>query len=87
MIKNERQYRITKAQAEKFEKTMKEMTKSPEREVSPVLRKAQIDAMKSQLSDLRRDIEEYEASSGEAALAHGDLLLQPIPHAAVPHCS
>jgi ribosome-binding protein aMBF1 (putative translation factor) len=60
MIKKEWQYRITRAQAEKFEKTIKEMTKSPEREVSPVLRKAQIDAMKSQLSKLHREIEEYE---------------------------
>jgi ribosome-binding protein aMBF1 (putative translation factor) len=60
MIKNERQYRITKAQADKFEKAIEEMTMSPKREVHPVLRKAQLDALKSQLEDLQREIEEYE---------------------------
>lgn len=60
MIKNERQYRITKAQAQKFERAIQETTASPKREVHPVLRKAQIDAMNSQLDDLVGDIEEYE---------------------------
>lgn len=60
MIKNERQYRITKAQAQKFERAIQETTASPKREVHPVLRKAQIDAMNSQWDDLVRDIEEYE---------------------------
>ena len=60
MIKNERQYRITKAQAEKFEKAIQEMTRSPKGEVGAVLRKAQREAMKSQLGDLHHDLEEYE---------------------------
>ena len=60
MIKNERQYRITKAQAEKFVKAIREMAESPVREEHPVLRKAQIDALKSQLEDLQREIKEYE---------------------------
>ena len=46
MIKNERQYRITKAQVEKFVKAIQEMTESPERVEHSVLRKAQIDALK-----------------------------------------
>ncbi|MGE0822467.1 MAG: multiprotein-bridging factor 1 family protein [Candidatus Binatia bacterium] len=61
MIKNERQYRITKVQAEKFAKAIQETTEAPERMEHPVLRKAQIDALKSQLEDLHREIEEYEA--------------------------
>jgi ribosome-binding protein aMBF1 (putative translation factor) len=60
MIKNERQYRITKAHAEKFEKAIQETTKSPQRVEHPVLRKAQLDALKSQLKDLQREIKEYE---------------------------
>jgi len=60
MIKNERQYRITKAQAEKFEKAIQETTRSPKGEVGSLLRKAQIDAMESQLGDLHHEIEEYE---------------------------
>lgn len=75
MIKNERQYRITKAQAEKFEKAIQEMRRSVKGEVGAVLRKAQIDAMKSQLGDLHRDIEEYETlrSGHRKVLALGSL--------------
>lgn len=61
MIKNERQYRITKAQAGRFEQALREVTASPRRHVPPVLRKAEIDAIRSQLGDLRREIEEYNA--------------------------
>jgi ribosome-binding protein aMBF1 (putative translation factor) len=60
MIKNERQYRITKAQADKFAKALHEMTTSPQRAGHPVLRKAQIEALQSQLEDLQREIAEYE---------------------------
>jgi hypothetical protein len=48
MIKNERQYRITKAQAEKFTKALLEFTPAQQRAVHPVLRKAQVAALKSQ---------------------------------------
>jgi ribosome-binding protein aMBF1 (putative translation factor) len=61
MIKNDRQFRITKAQAGRFERAIKETAASPHRAVHPVLRKAEMDALKSQLSDLRRDLEEYSA--------------------------
>jgi ribosome-binding protein aMBF1 (putative translation factor) len=60
MIKNERQYRIIKAHAEKFAKAIQETTRSPQHIEHPVLRKATIDAMKSQLEDLQRDLKEYE---------------------------
>jgi ribosome-binding protein aMBF1 (putative translation factor) len=61
MIKNDRQFRITKAQAERFEKALKEAAASPKRAVHPVLLKAETDALKSQLSDLRRELEDYRA--------------------------
>jgi len=61
MIKNDRQYRITKAQAEKFERAIKEAAVSPRPNVPPALRKAQMDALKSQLADLREELEEYNA--------------------------
>lgn len=60
MIKNERQYRRTKARAEKFMQTLHELTTTPKRRVHPVLHKAQIDALKSQLGDLQRELAEYE---------------------------
>ena len=61
MIKNDRQYRITKAQAEKFERAINEAAVSPHPKVHPVLRKAEMDALKSQLADLREELEEYNA--------------------------
>ena len=61
MIKNERQYRITKAQAENFRRTVAEVTANPDRNLHPVLRKAELDGLKSQLGDLRRELQEYEA--------------------------
>ena len=62
MIKNERQYRITKSQAEKFDAAMRNLEgAAPDKRVHPKLQKAQLDALRSQLSDLRAELEEYEA--------------------------
>lgn len=62
MIKNERQLRITKTQAEKFRAAILALESSPTDEsIHPVLRKAEMDGLRSQLADLDRDIQEYEA--------------------------
>lgn len=61
LIKNERQYRITKSQAAKFEKAIHEMGTARESGTHPLLRKAQLDAMTSQMEDSQREIEEYES--------------------------
>lgn len=62
MIKNERQYRITKSQAEKFENAIRELESAkPNARVHPKLRQAQIDALRSQWTELRDELEEYEA--------------------------
>src|ERR1022692_3442428 len=75
MIKNDRQYRITKAQTGRFSKAIQESKASPKGNVHPLLRKAQIDAMESQLGDLQREIEEYEAlRSGRRKVATLDSL-------------
>jgi transcriptional regulator with XRE-family HTH domain len=64
MIQNERQYRITKSQAEQFRKALEELKnarisdpKSPEY----LPWKIQFDAVASQLGDLEEDIREYES--------------------------
>ncbi len=63
MIKNERQYAITKAQAEKFAQALEQLSRSPAKgpAAHPLLRKAEADALRSQLADLRAELEEYEA--------------------------
>ena len=61
MITNERQYRITKAQADKFaDALISVMESQPDDKIHPSLRKAEIDALESQLADLRQQIQEYE---------------------------
>jgi ribosome-binding protein aMBF1 (putative translation factor) len=63
MIKNEREYRITKAQTEKFAQALARLAKEPEQatEVHPLLQKAQEEALRSQLADLQAQLAEYEA--------------------------
>jgi transcriptional regulator with XRE-family HTH domain len=62
MIKNEREYRITKAQAKDFERALDNLRNAPARaDVHPVLQRAELDALRSQLDDLREQVQEYEA--------------------------
>lgn len=68
MIKNERQYRITKAQADKFEQALAGFVANPEtsNQIHPLVQKAQQDALESQLADLKAELREYDAlRSGE----------------------
>jgi ribosome-binding protein aMBF1 (putative translation factor) len=62
MIKNERQYRITKSQMGKFEQALADMEHVglPEG-VHPLLYKTQVEAMRSQRDSLRQELAEYEA--------------------------
>jgi transcriptional regulator with XRE-family HTH domain len=63
MIKNDRQYRITKAQAEKFEHALAQLqdSSSVDVDIHPLIRKAQADAARSQLEELRSELAEYES--------------------------
>lgn len=68
MIKNQRQYRITKTQAQKFEQVLAQLRETPSepQSVHPLLHKAQEEALQSQLDDLREQLTEYEAlAAGE----------------------
>jgi ribosome-binding protein aMBF1 (putative translation factor) len=62
MIKNERQYRIAKAQVAKFEEALKTLVSEARNDPAthPRLVKAQRDAMQSQLESLRLELTEYE---------------------------
>ena len=63
MIKNERQYRITKAQLAKFSSALDSLLEQGQNDQSihPLLRKAERDALESQRSELSVLVEEYEA--------------------------
>jgi ribosome-binding protein aMBF1 (putative translation factor) len=63
MIKNERQYRITKAQAQRFEQALVDLIDCAEdkKQENPMLFEAQRSALENQLDDLREELTEYEA--------------------------
>src|SRR6185369_14546472 len=63
MIKNERQYRITKSQADKFERALAQIVSvTPETaKLHPLLVKAQREALTSQLTDLNQQLADYDS--------------------------
>ena len=63
MIKNERQYRITKSWVQKFTQTLTHLDAHPEESshLHPLLRKAERDGVASQLETLQGELREYEA--------------------------
>ncbi len=67
MISNERQYKITKTQAEMFSRAVQDATVRSG--VDPLLQKLERDALRSQLQDLEQEIREYESlRSGEESI-------------------
>jgi ribosome-binding protein aMBF1 (putative translation factor) len=58
MIKNERQYKITKSQIAKFEAALDEL--NTRRGVRSRLRKLEEDALRSQLDELRHEVAQFE---------------------------
>ena len=63
MIKNERQYRITKAQADRFSQSLQSLGagRAGVEGIHPLILKAQEDALRSQLADLEDELREYES--------------------------
>jgi ribosome-binding protein aMBF1 (putative translation factor) len=63
MIKNARQYQITKSQVAKLEHALTQLTATPKSggSVHPRLQRAQEGALRSQIADLREQLSEYEA--------------------------
>ena len=64
MIKNERQYRISKNQALRFSQTLESLrrrSKDSMEGTHPLIAKAQEDALRSQMADLEEELSEYES--------------------------
>ena len=71
MIKNERQYKITKAQAVRFSNALENLRRNTNtaNSLHPLIAKAQKDALSSQLADLESELREYESlKAGEFQL-------------------
>lgn len=61
MITNERQYRITRSESDRFRKVIDDLAKAPARvDVHPRLLQAEREAMESQLAELQAEMAEYE---------------------------
>ena len=76
MIKNERQYRITRAQADGLSRTLESLNQRADN-VHPLIAKAQEDALRSQIEELQGELREYE-SLLSGGFEPGDL--QAIAH-------
>jgi DNA-binding XRE family transcriptional regulator len=61
MITNELQYRVTKSEAQKFKDAIEGLKQKPLGKTDPIVRKAQMEGMKSQLEDLQQELSDYEA--------------------------
>ena len=61
MIKNEKQYRMSKTHADRFRQAIAEVSANPDRGISAKLHKAEIDALESQLEDLQTELTQYES--------------------------
>jgi ribosome-binding protein aMBF1 (putative translation factor) len=89
MIKNERQYAITKSQADKLAQVLECLRKRQAKDetVHPLLRKAEAEALQSQLADLRAELADYEAlrcgQRTELALASWDDLPRALIQARI----
>ncbi len=81
MIRNERQYRITKAHADKFARALQEA--AARSGIDPLLHRLEQDALRSQLRDLEQDIREYETlQSGQQSVLSLDSFAE-LPSALV----
>jgi DNA-binding XRE family transcriptional regulator len=62
VITNERQYRITKSEARKFEQAVAVARgREPSPDVDPRIHQAMIESLESELAILRKDLDRYEA--------------------------
>jgi transcriptional regulator with XRE-family HTH domain len=73
MIKNDRQYRVTKAQLKAFEQSLEQSRSAkPPSDIDPTIVEAHKRALRSQHDELHRKVEEYEA------LQKGDVVMFEI---------
>src|SRR5215469_16771542 len=86
MIRNERQYKITKSQADNFRRSITELQKTGADRTSGQSKlrlKLQESALQSQLLDLEEEIREYEALQGRQSEALEIVSLDELPTALV----
>jgi Predicted transcription factor, homolog of eukaryotic MBF1 len=84
MIKNDRQYKITAAQARKFELAISNLHRSDRpADLHPLLWKAQLDALQSQYEELSSDLKEYEVLKSHRPSQINAATLEDLPAALI----
>jgi ribosome-binding protein aMBF1 (putative translation factor) len=85
MIKNERQYAVTRTQAQKFARALEELrTRASQKGASrDRLLRAEEDALRSQLADLRAQLEEYEGLRSRRPTRLNIATLEELPRALI----
>ena len=80
MITNERQYRITKSEAKKFEQALAVARgRKPSPDVDPRIHQAMIESLESELAVLREQLERYEALKGGKVTSRKARSLRELP--------
>lgn len=82
-IENERDYRITGAWLRRFEQSLERLRTAPLQDEHPKLRQARLDALKSQIEDLRQQMAEYEALREKQVRSTGVHSLEELPDALI----
>ncbi len=86
MIKNERQYRITRNQARRFSQTLAKFESGSAKLADgthPLIAKAHEDAIRSQLNDLEAELQEYEGLRSGAYDARDLNVVYELPTALI----
>ncbi len=60
MIKNDKQYQVTKNRLKEFEDTLSEILNDSENNLGPIYRKIEEDSIRSQIAQFEKEIKEYE---------------------------
>jgi len=72
MIANAKQYEITQQRIAQFSEALERIQSIVDPSISPILRQAQIDAITSQLEEMRAEIEAYTATPNAAPSKAGE---------------
>jgi hypothetical protein len=67
MIENDKQYRVSQKQVRLLNEALESRISNPPEEVHPLLRQAELHAMKAQIGDIESELRDYEERGGDDA--------------------
>ena len=73
MIRNQREYAITRTEVDRFQKALDEMIARSPKGLHPRLRKAQEEALRSQKDELEAELRAFDALPGKGKLGIGSV--------------